>query len=664
MLNKQINSIFLLTTLIVVLCSTIAVHKVDASSTIHIRINGLVEGTDKITSADNTTYTLIDNINCSIVVERSNIIIDGNGYTLNGSSLNVTFGFNLTSVNNVTIRNINIDSFAAAGILLFKSSANIIYGNSITNNYNGIWLDSSVNNTISENSISANNWYGVYLGNSSHLNNVSGNKLIANYWHAIDIDLSSNNSIIRNNIRWNKRRGVNLNFSSSNTISDNNVADNNWNGIRLTSSSDNIITRNNVTNNVDGIFLIKSSDHNTITQNTITDTGEGIATWLCSNNYITGNHIVNNIIGVFLRLSSDNIIGNLITNNNVGIYLGNSSNNLVYHNNLINNTIQAYATSDFINTWDNGYPSGGNYWSDYNGTDQYSGSCQNISGSDFIGDTPYIINSSNSDRYPLMIPYETEPPIITILHPENITYGFTSGIPLNFTVNEPVSWIGYSLDKQANVTITENVTLTTLFEGYHDIIVFANDTFGNMGASERVFFTVELLHDIAIINLTTSKTGCTPMETVGKGSTINITIIVENQGNSIETFNVTVKANTTVLAVQSVTVNIGKNKTLTFTWNTTNFVRGNYTISATADVVSGETDVADNTMTYGSVLVTIPGDLDGDRDVDIFDIVRIAIVFGVVKPDISYNPNCDIDNDGDIDIFDIVTAAGHYGESW
>jgi len=919
MLKKQINSIFLLTTLIGAFCLTIVIHKVDASSTIHIRINGLVEGTDKITSADNTTYTLIDNINGSIVVERSNIIIDGNGYTLNGSSLNVTLGFNLTSVNNVTIRNINIDSFAAAGILLFTSSANIIYGNNITNNYNGIWLDSSVNNTISENSISANNWFGVYLGNFSHYNNVSGNELKTNYLHAINIDLSSNNSIIRNNIRGNKRRGVNLIFSSNNTISDNNVEANNWNGIRLTSSSDNIITRNNVTDNMDGIFLIESSDHNTITQNTVTDTGEGIATWLCSNNYITGNHIVNNLIGVYLRLSSDNIIGNLITNNNVGIYLGNSSNNLVYHNNLINNTNQAYATSDFINTWDNSYPSGGNYWSDYNGTDQYNGSGQNISGSDFIGDTPYIINSSNSDRYPLMIPHETEPPtiailhpenrtyaftsgiplnftvdepvswigysldgeanttitgnttlpvvldgvhyvvvyardavgnvgvsnqvyftvdatspiitvlhpenrtyaftsgiplnftvdepvswigysldgeanttitgnttlpvvldgvhyvvvyardavgnvgvsnqvyftvdatspiitvlhpenrtyaftsgiplnftvdepvswigysldgqanttisgnttlpvvvdgvhyvvvyardavgnvgvsdqvyftvdvtspIVTILYPENRTYAFTSGIPLNFTVDEPVSWIGYSLDKQANVTITENVTLPALFEGYHDIIVFANDTFGNMGASERVFFTVELLHDIAIINLTTSKTGCTPMETVGKGSTINMTIIVENQGNSIETFNVTVKVNTTVLVVQSVTLNIGENRTLTFTWNTTNFVRGNYTISATADVVSGETDVADNTMTYGTVLVTIPGDVDGDRDVDIFDIVRMAVVFGAVNPDISYNPNCDIDNDGDNDIFDIVAAAGHYDESW
>jgi hypothetical protein len=52
--------------------------------------------------------------------------------------------------------------------------------------------------------------------------------------------------------------------------------------------------------------------------------------------------------------------------------------------------------------WDNGYPDGGNYWSDYTGTDVYSGAGQNIPGSDGIGDTPYVINTSNRDNYPLM----------------------------------------------------------------------------------------------------------------------------------------------------------------------------------------------------------------------------------------------------------------------
>ena len=57
-------------------------------------------------------------------------------------------------------------------------------------------------------------------------------------------------------------------------------------------------------------------------------------------------------------------------------------------------------------------------------------------------------------------------------------------------------------------------------------------------------------------------------------------------------------------------------------------------------------------------------DVDGDREVDIFDIVRFATAYGAEKPDVTYNPNCDIDDDDSIDIFDIVNAIGNYGESW
>jgi hypothetical protein len=58
-----------------------------------------------------------------------------------------------------------------------------------------------------------------------------------------------------------------------------------------------------------------------------------------------------------------------------------------------------------LNFLDNGYPSGGNYWSSYNGTDVYSGPYQNETGSDGIGDTPYPIDANNTDRYPLIHAY-------------------------------------------------------------------------------------------------------------------------------------------------------------------------------------------------------------------------------------------------------------------
>jgi hypothetical protein len=92
----------------------------------------------------------------------------------------------------------------------------------------------------------------------------------------------------------------------------------------------------------------------------------------------------------------------------------------MYHNSFVGNGVQAFVEyinpSEPTNIWDNGYPSGGNYWSDYKGTDLYSGPYQNETGSDGIGDTPYVIvsldtmtyltsNITDIDHFPLMGPF-------------------------------------------------------------------------------------------------------------------------------------------------------------------------------------------------------------------------------------------------------------------
>jgi hypothetical protein len=81
------------------------------------------------------------------------------------------------------------------------------------------------------------------------------------------------------------------------------------------------------------------------------------------------------------------------------------------------------------------------------------------------------------------------PPLVEMLSPEDTAYNATS-LPLNFTINEPASWIAYSLDDQDNTTIEGNITLSGLTEGTHSVTVFANDTFGNMGTSVTVNFTI------------------------------------------------------------------------------------------------------------------------------------------------------------------------------
>jgi|GEM_PF-864728 len=90
---------------------------------------------------------------------------------------------------------------------------------------------------------------------------------------------------------------------------------------------------------------------------------------------------------------------------------------------------------------------------------------------------------------------DTTPPTIPILSPENKTYS-VDGVPLTLTVSESTSWIGYSLDGQANVTITGNKTLSVLSDGLHSLIVYANDTAGNTGTSEMVYFTIEIQQEV------------------------------------------------------------------------------------------------------------------------------------------------------------------------
>ena len=97
-------------------------------------------------------------------------------------------------------------------------------------------------------------------------------------------------------------------------------------------------------------------------------------------------------------------------------------------------------------------------------------------------------NKGSSDMIYFTI--DTIAPSISILSLENKTYD-TIDIPLNFTLTEPVSWMGYSLDGQANVTITGNTTLTGLSYGSHNLVVYARDTAGNTGASETIYFSIK-----------------------------------------------------------------------------------------------------------------------------------------------------------------------------
>ena len=125
----------------------------------------------------------------------------------------------------------------------------------------------------------------------------------------------------------------------------------------------------------------------------ITETEEtaGIFLWgaLSKNNIIENNLCDGNKNGIQFRGldAKNNIIrGNTICNSAVnGIrYTSKAGPNTFYHNNFVNNTAHLYGTKS-TDIWDDGYPSGGNYWDTYTGTDNYQGADQDIPGSDDIG---------------------------------------------------------------------------------------------------------------------------------------------------------------------------------------------------------------------------------------------------------------------------------------
>jgi hypothetical protein len=171
--------------------------------------------------------------------------------------------------------------------------------------------------------------------------------------------------------------------------------------------------------------------------------------------------------------------------------------------------------------------------------------------------------------------------------------------------------------------------------------------------------TYILVHQINMESLA-SKT------VVGKGCDGSVIVTVVNSGNYTENFNVTAYANTTTIGTQLVTLASGNSTTITFTWNTSGFAKGSYTIWAYAWPVAGETYTEDNTLIDGTVLVSIAGDVNGDRLVDISDLV---ITVGTIpsSPTINpeqWNPNADINNDGVCDVSDLVICVGNIPSSW
>jgi len=183
----------------------------------------------------------------------------------------------------------------------------------------------------------------------------------------------------------------------------------------------------------------------------------------------------------------------------------------------------------------------------------------------------------------------------------------------------------------------------------HDIPFTAVDGVANV-ASVGV-------HDVAI-------TAVTPLKTVvGQGYPCAINVTAENQGDSTESFNVTLKADMIVVETKNITIVGGRSAIITFTW-WIYLARKTYAISAIATPVPGETDVADNTFVDGNIYVGTPGDVDGNHIVNMLDLYNVALSFGKTAPYATPQiANCDIDGNGIVNMLDLYIAATHFGQA-
>ena len=390
----------------------------------------------------------------------------------------------------------------------------------------------------------------VYVLPGTYYENVVLNKTVSLVGHDVKATIVDGNgtgtvfTVVESNVNI-------TNFTIRNSLSD--AQD----GIWIYNSSHVTIYGNNITDNHYGVYVYDSSNVS-IFGNTIGANDYGVAMGACSSNTLFQNCIVDNsIVGLLLANSPGNRIhGNDIVNNYYGVHIGDSDGNRFYHNSFIDNVwAHAYvATINCTSFWDNHYPSGGNYWDDYNDTDLYRGQYQNETGVDGIGDTQYVIDESNVDEYPLIGPFGPH-----TVEGENVTVF-------------PLDDVGLIFE---NVTAEGDTTANKLDEGPEP----------PTGLVVEQYYAIET---------TARYTGH-----------ITIRIIYDDS-------NLTQEDEESLQLVQH---------------------------------------------------STIPGDVDGDFDVDIYDIVLIAGAYNTHRGDQRYIESCDLDFDGDIDIYDVVIAAGNYAKS-
>jgi parallel beta-helix repeat protein len=461
LVRGKVASIFILVLMLLMIFSLSSIKNATSTSS----VNTIVVPTDYPTiqaaidaAPDNSTITVKPGNYAECITIRKSLNLIGSGAdSTTIESIGQAHTVEIPpGVNNVVLEGFTIQGNGEApwsGIYARESHNDTFANNVVKGHYYGIQIyDSSrtvlKNNTLAGNAFNLRVW-GLLLSHFLHdidtSNSVDGKPVI--YWinqknkrvpsdagcvelvnctriSVNGLDLSKNlagvflgyttNSFVTNVTASNNEMGLYMICSYNNTVLGNDFSDNSWDGISTVSAINNTIEGNKISHNgQDGVRLSHSypilfsySENNTFSDNVVNGNWDGIYLEKTFRNVIDGNMVEENVhSGITLDESSGNSLHrNTVKNNQYGVWTYTSRDSL-FHNNFVNNSVQV-GSYPFLtpssNVWDDGYASGGNYWSNYNGSDSYSGPFQNETGYDWIGDSPYVIDQNNVDRYPLM----------------------------------------------------------------------------------------------------------------------------------------------------------------------------------------------------------------------------------------------------------------------
>jgi parallel beta-helix repeat protein len=462
------------------------------------------------TISQNGTYILntsLNNASTCITIDSSDVVFDGGGFTINGTTGN-QFGvyvFNSSkTLTNVSIKNLIVTNWERGIYIVDTENSTAINNTATSNTFYGIQLTNSLNITIKENNVSSNTHDGIYLISSSE-NTLLNNNASLNIRHGIYIEASSNNNTIAsNNASSNGDIGLNIQSSSNNNTIINNIAETNNYGIFLKTSNNTILNNTVNSNEITGI-LLSGSDDNILENNSAnSNTFYGIYLESFSDkNTISGNNASSNRqYGIHLQVSSNNTIINNIADSNLkrGISLQYSSDyNTITDNQAFDNSYGIFlygvtpgGVTNFNNITRNNISSG------FYGIQLFGSNYNNLLNNNIAKSVYHGISLHNISSY--------------------------NNISNNSALN---SYFGVYLSLSDNNTVTDN----DLDSSYYLGVALRNSSGNYINGSGTVG---NFTKDVFGVRLY----GTRNVQSVTVNTNANYTIVFENLGNLVDTFNI------------------------------------------------------------------------------------------------------------------------------